>query len=93
MEQKGVIKRLYIRRNCVLRRILQDYRKGVIDKHGIIIATLGILGAALIAGGTVGYRKSSRTGVKTVSAACIASGAVMWALLAVTTPVSSSYGY
>jgi hypothetical protein len=59
----------------------------------IIMATLGILGAALIAGGIVGYRKSSRAGVKTVSAACIASGVVMWALLAVTTPVSSSYGY
>ena len=59
----------------------------------IIIATLGILGAALVVGGIVGYRKSERAGVKTASAACIASGAVMWALLAVTTPVSSSYGY
>jgi hypothetical protein len=59
----------------------------------IIIAALGILGAALVVGGIVAYRKSERAGVKTVSAACIASGVVMWAFLAVTTPVSSSYGY
>lgn len=59
----------------------------------MLIATLGILGAALIVGGIVGYRKSVRTGIKTLAAASIASGVVMWALLVVTTPVSSSYAY
>ena len=58
----------------------------------VIIAVLGILGAALIVGGIVGYRKSVRTGVKTLAAASIASGIVMWALSLVTTPVSVSYG-
>jgi hypothetical protein len=58
----------------------------------VIIAVLGILGAALIVGGIVGYRKSVRTGVKTLAAASIASGIVMWALILVTTPVSVSYG-
>jgi hypothetical protein len=58
----------------------------------IIIATLGILGAALVVGGIVGYRKSERVGVKTVSAASIASGVVMWALILFTMPASTSYG-
>jgi hypothetical protein len=58
----------------------------------IIIATLGILGAALVVGGIVAYRKSERAGVKTVSAASIASGFVMWILILITMPASSSYG-
>ncbi len=59
----------------------------------IIIATLSIFGAALVVGGIVGYRKSERAGVKTVSAASIASGIVMWALILFTMPASTSYGY
>jgi len=35
VEQKVIIKRRYIKRNSVLKRILQDYRKGVRYKHGI----------------------------------------------------------
>lgn len=58
----------------------------------LIIATLGILGAALIVGGIVGYRKSVRAGVKTLAAASIASGVVMWALILLTTPVFVSQG-
>jgi len=58
----------------------------------VIIAILGILGAALIVGGIVGYRKSVRTGIKTLAAASIAAGVVMWALILFTTPVSVSYG-
>jgi hypothetical protein len=58
----------------------------------VIIALLGILGAALVVGGIVGYRKSVRTGIKTLAAASIAAGVVMWALILVTTPVSVSYG-
>ena len=59
----------------------------------IIIATLGILGAALVVGGIVGYRKSERAGVKTVSAASLASGVVRSALVLFTMPASTSYGY
>jgi hypothetical protein len=58
----------------------------------IIVAILGILGAALIVGGIVGYRKSVRAGVKTLAAASIASGVVMWALILLITPVFVSYG-
>lgn len=58
----------------------------------IIIVTLGILGAALIVGGIVGYRKSVRAGVKTLASASIAAGVVMWALILFTVPVSVSYG-
>ena len=58
----------------------------------VIIAILGILGAALIVGGIVGYRKSVRPGIKTLAAASIAAGVVMWALILFTTPVSVSYG-
>ena len=58
----------------------------------VIIAILGILGAALIVGGIVGYRKSVRPSIKTLAAASIAAGVVMWALILLTTPVSVSYG-
>ena len=58
----------------------------------VIIAILGILGAALIVGGIVGYRQSVRPGIKTLAAASIAAGVVMWALILFTTPVSVSYG-
>jgi len=58
----------------------------------VIIAMLGIFGAALIVGGIVGYRKSMRTSVKTLAAASIAAGVVMWALILFTTPVSVNYG-
>ena len=58
----------------------------------VIIAMLGIFGAALIVGGIVGYRKSMRTSDKTLAAASIAAGVVMWALILFTTPVSVNYG-
>ena len=56
----------------------------------IIWMILGILGAALIAGGVVAYRKGRGTGVRSFGAAAIAAGAVMWAIVIVTIPVSSS---
>jgi hypothetical protein len=58
----------------------------------VIIAILGILGAALIVGGIVGYRKSVSPGIKTLAAASIAAGVVMWALILLTMPASVSYG-
>jgi hypothetical protein len=53
----------------------------------IIKLILGILGAALIAGGFVAYRRSVSTAIKALSAAAIAAGVVMWAAIVVTTPV------
>jgi len=58
------------------------------DWGTIIWMILGILGAALIAGGTVAYRGSARTGVRAFAAAAIAAGVVMWAILLFTIPVS-----
>jgi len=56
----------------------------------MIWITLIVLGAALIAGGIVAYRGSRRTGVRAFSAAGIAAGIVMWAIVVITIPVSSS---
>ena len=58
----------------------------------IIIATLGILGAALIAGGIVMYRKSESTHGRAFGAAAIAAGVVMWVIIIIVTPVSQSSG-
>jgi drug/metabolite transporter (DMT)-like permease len=53
---------------------------------------LAVLGAALIAGGLVAYRYSPNTGAKTVSAAGIAAGVVMWLAILFILPVSSKTG-
>ncbi|MEE9248959.1 MAG: hypothetical protein V3U79_09715 [Dehalococcoidia bacterium] len=58
----------------------------------VVQMILGILGAASIAGGIVAYRGSRRTGVRAFSAAGIAAGVVMWAIVAVTLPLSSTGG-
>jgi len=58
------------------------------DWGTVIWMILGILGAALIAGGTVAYRGSARTSVRAFAAAAIAAGVVMWAILLFTVPVS-----
>jgi drug/metabolite transporter (DMT)-like permease len=51
---------------------------------------LVILGAALIAGGIVAYRGSSRTVAQTLGVAAVAAGATMWAIVIVTIPVSAT---
>ena len=56
----------------------------------LVIATLAILGAALVIGGIVGYRGTKRTGVRAFSAAAVAAGLVMWAITILVIPVSSS---
>ena len=58
----------------------------------IIKAILGILGAALVAGGIVLYRRSTTTGIKALGAASIAAGVVMWAIIVFTTQVLRSTG-
>lgn len=56
----------------------------------LIIIILGVLGAACITGGIVGYRKSESARAKAISAAAIAAGVVMWAAILLITPVSRS---
>ena len=58
----------------------------------IIKLILAILGAALVAGGIVAYRRSENTGVKSLSAAAISAGVVMWAFILITTQVTSEAG-
>ncbi len=52
--------------------------------------TLAILGAALIIGGIVAYRGSTRTGVRSFSASAVAAGVVMWVVVLITLPVQST---
>ena len=58
----------------------------------IIAAILGILGAAFIAGGIVGYRKGESVTAKAISAAAIAAGIVMLAIIIFIIPVSRVVG-
>ena len=58
--------------------------------HFVIMAILGILGAALAAGGIVAYRASARVSVRAFGAASIAAGVVMWAIILLTTPISGT---
>jgi len=53
----------------------------------IVIIVLAVIGAAFIAGGIVGYRKIEGAVAKTISAAAIAAGIVMWAVILLFTPV------
>ena len=56
----------------------------------VIIAIFGIAGAALIAGGIVAYRGSTRSRVRSFGASAVAAGVVMWAVVLITIPVSST---
>jgi hypothetical protein len=58
----------------------------------VIWLILAILGAASFAGGIVAYRGSTTTGPRAVGAAAIAAGAVMWAIILLTVPVSTTGG-
>ena len=62
------------------------------DWGAIILLTLAIVGAALIVGGIVAYRGSSRTGVRALGASAIAAGAVMLLVVLFTVPASSTGG-
>ena len=54
------------------------------------LVLLGVVGAALIAGGVVAYRGTRRTGVRAGAAAAVAAGAAMLLALAVVIPASVS---
>ena len=58
----------------------------------INIVLLGALSAALIAGGIVFYRGSTKTGVRALGAAAVAAGVAIWAIILFITPVFSSTG-
>ena len=60
------------------------------DWGAVIWIILSVLGAALMAGGIVAYRRSSRTGVRSLAAAAAAAGVVMWVIVIVTIPVSGT---
>ena len=65
-----------------------------IEKGGVKMdfLILGVLGAACIVGGIVGYRKSEGTRAKVISAAAIAAGVVMWAVTLLINYASFSIG-
>ena len=54
----------------------------------IIWLILGVLGAALIAGGIVAYRGSKAVLVRSLAASAVAGGIVMWAVLLFTIPIA-----
>ena len=57
------------------------------DWGWIIIFGLAIVGAALIAGGVVAYRGTTRSASKVLGAMGIAAGVVMWGIVAMVVPV------
>ena len=58
------------------------------DWDTVIQLTLAIVGAALIVGGIIAYRGSTRTGTRAFSSSVIAAGVVMWVVVLITVPVS-----
>ena len=60
------------------------------DWGSVVWLILAVLGAASFAGGIVVYRRSMSVGGRAVGAASIAAGVVMWAIIVVTVPVSTS---
>lgn len=60
------------------------------DWGSIVWLILAVLGAASIVGGIVVYRGSGSTGGRAAGAALAAAGVVMWAVILVTVPVSTS---
>ena len=60
--------------------------------ESLILIILGVLGAACIVGGIVGYRKCESARAKATSAAAIAAGVIMWVAILLITPVSRSIG-
>ncbi len=60
------------------------------DWGSVIQLTLAMLGAAFIAGGIVTYRRGARTGVRAFAASAMAVGVVMWAVVLITIPVSTT---
>jgi hypothetical protein len=62
------------------------------DWGSVVWLILAILGAASIAGGIVVYRGGNSVASRAFGAASVAAGVVMWAIILVTVPVSTSSG-
>ena len=60
------------------------------DWGWVMIYALGIFGAGGIAGGIVAYRGSSRTGIRSIAAASIAAGVMMWMVVLMVVPTSTN---
>ena len=60
------------------------------DWGWIIIIGLAIVGAALIAGGVVAYRGTTNGASKVLGAMGIAAGVVIWVIVAMVIPVSTT---
>lgn len=73
-------------------RHLRAEKEVYVDWSFIIIVFLGVLGAALVAGGVVAYRGSTRVRTRAFAAAAVAAGITLWALLLWITPVSVARG-
>ena len=62
------------------------------DLSVVVWLVLAVIGTASIAGGTVAFRGTRRTGVPALSAGAIAAGVVMSIFVLLTFPVSVSQG-
>ena len=60
------------------------------DWDSIVWLILAVLGAASIVGGVVVFRGSGNTGGRAAGSALAAAGVVMWAVILVTVPLSTS---
>ena len=60
------------------------------DWGSFIWLILAVLGAAFMVGGVVAYRGSVSVGGRATGAALAAAGVVMWAIILVTVPMSTS---
>ena len=60
------------------------------DWGWITIYALAIFGAGGIAGGIIAFRGSSRTGIRSIAVASIASGMMMWMVVLMVVPASIS---
>ena len=58
----------------------------------IVTALFGILGATLISGGIVAYRRSTRTSVRALDPAAVAAGVVRWLVVLLILSVSVTRG-
>ncbi len=54
------------------------------------LVLLGVVGAALIAGGIVGWRGTRRTGLRVMAASAVAAGAAMFVAIGAVIPVTTS---
>lgn len=62
------------------------------DWGSVVWLILAVLGASSIVGGVVAYRGSTTVGVRAFGAAAVAAGVVMWAIILLTVPMTTTSG-